>query len=55
MARWEGDHLECNPCGELAGRELVSSRGLPGGVAVALAESALDYTVECQLFQLEPA
>ena len=52
MARWEGDHLECSPCGKVAGRELCQRLAWPGGAAVALAESTLDYTVDLGFFQL---
>jgi hypothetical protein len=43
-ARREGEHLGCSPCGKVAGREQCHRLALPGGAAVALAESALDYT-----------
>jgi len=44
MARCLGEHLECSPCGEDAGRERVARRlAGPGGAAVALAESTWDY------------
>jgi hypothetical protein len=29
VARWEGDHLGCNPCGKLAGRELCHRVACP--------------------------
>jgi hypothetical protein len=37
MARGMGEHLECNPCGNLASRALCVTFGRSGGVAVALA------------------
>ena len=52
-ARCGGDHLECSPCGEAAGCELCQRLAWPGGAAVALAESALHYTVDLDFFQLK--
>jgi len=37
-ARCEGEHLECSPCGKVAGREQCHRLAGPGGAAVALAE-----------------
>ena len=45
MARCEGEHLECSPCGKVAGRERCHRLAGPGGAAVALAENQVsDYT-----------
>ena len=37
MARREGEHLVCSPCGEVAGRARMAQLAGPGGAAVALA------------------
>ena len=39
-----GEHLGCSPCGVGAGRERGHRLAWPGGAAVALAKSTLDYT-----------
>jgi hypothetical protein len=44
IARCMGEHLGCNPCGKVAGREQCHRLAGPGGAAVALAETTLDYT-----------
>lgn len=47
MARCEGEHLVCSPCGKVAGRERCHRLAEPGGAAVALAENQeSDYTVK---------
>lgn len=44
-ARCVGEHLECSPCGKVAGRERCHRLAGPGGAAVALAENQdLDYS-----------
>lgn len=44
LARCGGEHLGCNPCGKVAGCEQGHRLAGPGGVAVALAETSVDYT-----------
>ena len=52
-ARCEGEHLVCSPCGKVAGCERFAQRlAGPGGAAVALAESTLDYTSGLQKYKL---
>ena len=53
LARWEGDHLGCSPCGKAAGRDQCHRLAWPGGAAVALAESNLDYTAGSGNFQFQ--
>ena len=47
--------MGCSPCGEVAECELCQRLAWPGGAAVALAGSALDYTVALGFFELEPS
>lgn len=44
--------MECNPCGEVAGRELGHRLAVSGGAAVALARATLDYTSKFRMFTL---
>jgi hypothetical protein len=45
MARWEGEHLACSPCGKVAGGEAVFN-GWPGPEVLLslLPEYKMDYT-----------
>jgi hypothetical protein len=40
VARCEGEHLACSPCGKVAGREHCHRVAGPGGAAVALAKNS---------------